>query len=380
MIKLAFIFLCIPAIVLAAPNLPGTPSPTPTPTTREPTLAENGLLVWESLKGAALAASKSSVVSKVAETVGIKTEDEPQGRPSTAAIGSNGLPESFRYEKSIIVPGKFVFLALPYEKQLLKGVCAAGSVLNVLQYMDPTIDLSQDEMFGLYNNQSEGATSPQMIGGMANLGFSAEWMRTRGAPPDALIARVQSSLVDNRPLIACGENHAVTLVGFNKTAKTIIVWDQRAYGGNHVSGMPAGMFEVSESAFCGKFRDVIAISKANSKANKDTAEKLRRFTGWNGEFIKHTLVNSDARKETLEKFANHAVPALIKVAMRRNEIVIIPVGDKGAISIVPQVVADRLSYTALPSGIQGKGRMDFVTKAVLDAGGTFYGASMTSSH
>ena len=343
----------------------------------EPTLAEKGLSAWESIKAAAAAVSKTSAVSKIAETVGIQTEGEV--KPLAATIGADGLPEGFHYEKSVIVPGQFVFLALPYEKQLLKGVCAAGSVLNVLQYVDPTIDLTQDEMFGLYNNQIEGATPPQMVGGMNNLGFSADLIPTRGAPASAVIAEVQKSLAANRPLIAGGENHAVTLVGFNKTAKTIIVWDQRAYGGNHASGMPAGMYEVKEDEFCNKYTAIIVIRKADTRPSKEKEAFLRAVTGRNGDLVRHTLVNSDSRKETMEKFAGHAVPTLMKFAMRRGETVLIPLGDRELISIAPQT-SDTFSYTVLPGGKQEKCRMDFVTKAVLDAGGTFYGALTLSPH
>ena len=66
----------------------------------------------------------------------------------------NSVPADFHYEKTVIVPGIFVFLSLPFEKQMLKGVCAAASVLNIVRYMEPTIDLNQEEMFGLYNNLS----------------------------------------------------------------------------------------------------------------------------------------------------------------------------------------------------------------------------------
>ena len=336
-----------------------------------------GLSAWQSIKGAALAASKTEAVSKIVETVGIKTEGEV--KPSTAAIGADGLPEGFRYEKTVIVPGMFVFLVLPYKKQLLKGVCAAGSVLNVLQYMDPTINLTQDEMFGIYNNQLEGATAPQMVGGMNNLGFDGGILATRGAPVSAVVAEVQKSLEANRPIIATGEHHAVTLVGFNKTAKTIIVWDQRAYGGNHASGMPAGMYEVKEDAFCGKFTHIIVARRAATKPAKDKEAFFRSVNGHNGGFVTHTLVNSDSRKETMEKFAGHAIPTLMKVAMRRGETVLIPVGDKELISIAPQS-AETFSYTILPGGKQEKCRIDFVTKTVLDAGGTFYGVLPTGPH
>ena len=377
MLKAVLILFCIPALVLATPNPPVSPSPTPSQTTPEPTLAEKGLSAWESLKGAAVAASKSSAVSKIAETVGIKAETEE--KPSAATIGPDGIPEGFRYEKSIIVPGQFVFLVLPYEKQLLKGVCAAGSVLNVLQYMDSTINLTQDEMFGIYNNQLEGATSPQMIGGMNNLGFAGSLIVTRELAANAVISEVQKSLDANRPLIATGEHHAVTLVGYNKTAKTVIVWDQRAYGGNHASGMPAGMYEVKEDGFCAKFANVIVIRKADMKPSKDKEEFLRSVTGMNGDLVRHTLVNSDSRKETMEKFAGHAVPTLMRFAMRRGETILIPLGDRELISIAPQT-SDPFSYTILPGGKQEKCRMDFVTKAVLDAGGTFYGALTLSPH
>ena len=373
--KAALIFLCIPALVFAAPNPAGTLAPTQS--APEPTLTEKGMSAWKAIKDATVAVSKTSAVSKVDAAAGIPSD--VQVTPVDAVCGNDGIPEGFHYEKSIIVPRKFVFLVLPYVKQLLKGVCAAGSVLNVLQYMDSTINLTQDEMFGIYNNQLEGATSPQMIGGMNNLGFVAGLIVTRGAPVSAVVAEVQKSLEGNRPLIATGEHHAVTLVGFNKTAKTIIVWDQRAYGGNHASGMPAGMYEVKEDEFCAKFANVIVIRKADTKPAKDKEAFLRSVNGHNGGFVTHTLVNSDSRKETMEKFAGHAIPTLMKVAMRRGETVLIPVGDKELISIAPQS-AETFSYTILPGGKQEKCRIDFVTKTVLDAGGTFYGVLPTGPH
>lgn len=318
----------------------------------------------------AVATAKSSGEAALAELG--RPNNDTVAQPTPPSVVFESVPADFHYEKTVIVPGKFVFIYLPFEKQMLKGVCAAASVLNAVKYIDPTIVLNQDEMFCLYNNnQSEGADPQQMVGGIANLGFETDYIQPRKVKLETLLSKIQASLEDNRPLIACGDNHAVTLIGFNKSTKKITVWDQRGYGVDRADGRRAGMYDVDESTFCAKFYDVFIVRRADAKPSDANAARLQKMTGISDAFIKHTLVNSNSRQETISKFAQHAVPQLVKVAMRAGRTLLIPVGSDEIISIAPQE-NEKMEYTVLPSGKTNKARIDFVTKSVLDAGGVFY--------
>ena len=100
---------------------------------------------------------------------------------------------------------------------------------------------------------------------------------------------------------------------------------------------------------------------------------MNAIVGSSNGFTKHTLFNSNAKAEKIPVFAQHAIPALVKGIMRGGETIFIPSG-KDWFSFAPQE-KEPLAYTVLPAGQAGKARMDFVIKAVLDAGGTFYSAA-----
>ncbi len=284
------------------------------------------------------------------------------------------LPADFHYQKTLIIPNQFAFLALPFEKQLPKGVCAAASMLNVISYMDPGITLGQTELFAMFNEKKAGATTKQMLGGLENMGFETELIPTDSIPKKQLVAKIQASLEDNRPLVVTQPGHALTVIGFNKSTGKIIAWDQRSRGPVNPSGMPKGSFEVTESGFAKRFSEVFILRKAYDKPSRDESEMLAGFTGRTSGFFKHTLVNSNAGKETLPQFARHAIPQKLNAVMRAGRTVLVARGKSEILSLAPQETDD-LICTVLPGGESKSFSMASLTRAILDSDGVFYSLS-----
>jgi len=55
------------------------------------------------------------------------------------------------------VAGQRAIIILPFEQQERNGICGAASMLNILKLLDPTLKLSQTELFALFNSRRAGS-------------------------------------------------------------------------------------------------------------------------------------------------------------------------------------------------------------------------------
>lgn len=245
------------------------------------------------------------------------------------------IPRDYRWEKTVIIPGKFAFLALPFEKQSKNGICVASSALNVISYIDPDIKLDQTELFKMFNGGVAGANDAQLVNGLANLGFRVTPVVCKGTQPKDLIASIQASLEDDHPIVAFKPGHAITIIGFDKEAKKIIAWNQREESPS-VNGMPKGAFTISEATVSGYFDMLFFIGKQGTPASATEQTQINSVLGGITGLKKFTISNR-ASREDIRAYASHAIPQAIKTQLRSGKTVIILKGDEVKVVSDPNI-------------------------------------------
>jgi len=287
-----------------------------------------------------------------------------------AATTNATLPPDFNYDKTLSLPGQFVFLAVPFIKQLPKGICTAAAMLNVLAYIDPDFNLDQEEIFKLFNNQSSGAYSSQMLGGLENLGFECEYIRNGSLDSKTLVAKIQASLDAGRPVIITQPRHALTVIGYDNSKKILIGWDQaRTY---RAINLPFnGGFQIPYASAEKQIQDVFLVRAVSEKPSREEEEKILKLLPSATDLQRHSFVNSNERQEKDSRFALHALPQTIKALARRARIILIPNGQSGIIQVIPKLEG-HYPCTYLPENKQENRSIHTLTREILDAKGTFF--------
>lgn len=284
---------------------------------------------------------------------------------------TNGFPAGFKFDKSLIEPGKRVFLALPFTQQDKGGICAAASMLNVLQYLDPALQLSQKELFALFSNRTSGASILEMQAGLKTLGYRGTLVTTDGRK-DELMQRVYSALNSGKPILAGKRGHEITLIGYNKTKGTLILWDQRMPDMKDSHGMPVGSFELTEPAFRSRIVDLIfIIAEPPAPADAALLIRTRELAGIKGMLLAHPIYNANTREETLADFLRHAAEPRIAVALRKKHRVFIP-DKKEILEIIAEPKDGGWECITQPGGKTAKISRNRILKLIEEADGTLY--------
>lgn len=290
-------------------------------------------------------------------------------------VDAAALPADFHYDKSLIIPGQFAFLALPFEKQGKGGICAAASALNIMRFIDPSIQMEQRELFSLYNGGQSGASLDQVQGGLESLGFESEWIQTANADKKTLIAKIRASLDAGRPVLATIPGHALTIIGYNKPSGKIIAWDQRMHVPGKPDYLPRGAYETSEASLHSRFDSAFFIRKVENKLNREEAGQLAAIicdsSGWQHQEI---VNGSD---ESLIKFLRHAAPPKMESLLRRGQTILIPKGRKEVVSIL-SVSDGKWSARHLPGGREESFSDATLARLLTESNGVFFsGTSQT---
>ena len=228
---------------------------------------------------------------------------------NTVETNFSEVPTNFHYDKTLIIPGNFAFIALPFIKQLPMGICAAASSLNVIKYIDPEINLGQTDLFKTFNSGQDGATFSQISGGMISLGFTTETHKIENITRNDIEFKIIESLDNNRPVLVEKPGHFLTIIGYNRKKAVIIAWDQAKANSHHESddigmaiGLPQGAYETNVHEFT-KF---MFLKKKTMTISPEEEEFIKRSVGNYEDFQKHILVNSNARAEKTEQFYLHS--------------------------------------------------------------------------
>ena len=244
------------------------------------------------------------------------------------------FPADFAYKATLIKPGQYAFLALPFELQDKGGICTAASSLNVVKYLDPELDIKQKEVFALFNDSNGGASMDQVVAGLNTLGFEAELVYTKSADRRELLARIQASLDEGRPLVITKPGHALTMVGYCKATRKLIAWDQgfTRKGGNPAY-LPGGGYEIPDTALQSRFDSVVFIRKAWTLASETERGEIAKIHQLSGDLRRHQIINANAQKETEAEFLRHAAEPKLKATLNAGRTPYIPVGKNKLVEI-----------------------------------------------
>ena len=286
---------------------------------------------------------------------------------------AESFPEDFRFDRTLIKPGHYAYLSVPYQGQEKGAVCSAAAALNVLHFIDPQLQLEQREVLALYNGHSSMATQQQMVVGIRNLGYSAVLEQVRDQDKLPLLAKVRNSLDEGRPMIVTTFKHALTLIGYNKSKGTLIFWDQASPKPGAPEGLPMGAVETDEDSLRARMNYIIYVSKLadGTAPSASEASLLARMPGKH-DFLRHQLTNANP-KLAFSVYLGHAMTPKFRNLHQRKRTVLIPYHDKKAefLEIIGEMDHHWL-IVAQPSGKEISVSEQRLIKAIEQSNGVIY--------
>lgn len=250
------------------------------------------------------------------------------------------LPDSSRPE-TVILPGEFVFLALPFTQQGKGGICAGASLLNIVDFLGSHFQLSQFEFFELFDAGRSGATISQMDQGLKNVGYEFTPILLEEKPKRKEARKIERRCMDildsGQPLSACVPGHALTLVGYNMRTQSFYAWDQARTSrdprvSESVVNLPGGVYEIPMGELGFALDAIGHITKCETHFDGERErEQLLETLGAAPETDaeKHKIWAPDrVRDHDMKDFYADALPVLINGLMRKGRTAIIPTGKE----------------------------------------------------
>jgi hypothetical protein len=250
------------------------------------------------------------------------------------------LPDDQRPE-TVVRPGEFVFLALPFTQQGRGGICAGASLLNIVDFLGMPFQLSQYEFFQLFDAGRSGATISQMDQGLKNVGyeFTPLLLEEKLKRKDArkIERRCMDILDSGQPLSVCVPGHALTLVGYNMKTESFYAWDQARTGrdprvSEAVANLPGGIYEIPMGQLGLELDTIGHVTKLETPFDgQREKEQVLEISGLpaDTDLLKHKIWAPDrARDRDVRDFYQDVLPVLINGLMRKGRTVIVPTGKE----------------------------------------------------
>jgi len=286
------------------------------------------------------------------------------------------IPKTFPLEKSVIIPGKFGYLKLPFIKQTKPGICVAAAAINAVRYLHPEIQLSGSELFLLYNNRPGGASFEEASLGNLQLGVKCRIVRMAGMPRQELVRLIHKSIEENLPVIAADVRHAVLIYGFNKETKKLFVWNQWG-NGKIVDGMPKGTYLLQESDLLIEFKDLLFVSKVRFKPLESLQQTLEAKVGTAEDLQVHPVAGRPFGG--IQYYLPYSAPQRIKATLRAGRTILLPQGDDVLCVLPDDVKTDTVTLQCryLPSGKTARHSLESLAQMLMPNGGEFYSVKHT---
>jgi len=250
------------------------------------------------------------------------------------------LPEDAR-PQTVIRPGEFVFLALPFAQQGRGGICAGASLLNIVDFLGSNFQLSQYEFFELFDAGRSGATISQMDQGLKNVGYEFTPILLEEKPKRKDARKIERRCMDlldsGQPLSVCVPGHALTLVGYNMRTESFYAWDQARTGrdpqvAEAVPNLPGGIYEIPMGQLGFDLDTIGHVVKCETLFDGEREkEQLLETLGAaaDTEAEKHKIWAPDrVRDADVQSFYRDAIPVLINGLMRKGRTAVIPTGKE----------------------------------------------------
>ena len=281
------------------------------------------------------------------------------------------IPNDISWDKTVIIPGKFGYLKLPFIKQTKPGICVAAASINAVCHLHPEIRLKGSELFRLYNNRPNGASFEEASIGNLQLGVRCRKVLTRGMPRTELVRKIQQSIEANLPVLASDARHAVLIYGFNKETQKLFVWNQWG-NGKIVNGMPKGTYLLQESDLPIEFGHLLFVEKVRFNPVEPLRQALEAKVGTAEDLQVHPVVGEPFGG--LRHYLSFSTPQRIKAALRAGRTILLP-QDADVLCVFPNEVktdADMLECTFFPSRRTTRHSLQSLTQLIAANHGEFY--------
>ncbi|MFM8458889.1 MAG: hypothetical protein ACKOB0_08100, partial [Chthoniobacterales bacterium] len=170
--------------------------------------------------------------------------------------GASEPPADFAWDRTLIIPGRFAYLNLPFILQKRGGICVGAAGVNVVRYLRPEMKVTADEFFRMLTDKPNAGSYDELVAGLGNLGLPAEKIKLSRAKLPAVLRRLRTSLDANLPVLISNPQHMVLVNGYDAAAKKIFLWEQWG-AGKIINGMPKGHFEVPDSQLSSRYDTVV---------------------------------------------------------------------------------------------------------------------------
>lgn len=290
------------------------------------------------------------------------------------------VPDDFAWDQTVIMPGRFAYLKLPFIKQTVPGICVAASSINVLAHLDPELDLSGRELFRICTDREAGASLNEGSFGMLQFGVGSRIVPTRALPSKKMVEQIEQSLDRNLPVLAADRRHVVLIYGYNREREKLFVWNQWG-NGKIVNGMPKGTYELQYSDLPIEFQDLVFVDPVRFEPSMELDSWLQVFLGEVNDLRIHPVSGVRSQKR-LAPFVKRAGPVRFKAIARAGRTALIPLPTGELLCVPPQEIeddSDRMSCTILPSDRQATYSLADLSMATIETHGEFY-SCRTPSH
>ena len=309
------------------------------------------------------------------------------------------LPGDARPE-TVIRPGEFVFLALPFTQQGRGGICAGASLLNIVDFLGSPYQLSQFEFFQLFDAGRSGATISQMDQGLKNVGYEftpllLDEKKTR-KESRKIEKRCMDILDSGQPLSISIPGHALTLVGYNMQTESFYAWDQARTGrdarvSEAVPNLPGGIYEIPMGELGFSLDAIGHITRSETPFDgRREKEQVLEITGLpaDTDLLKHKIWAPDrVRDRDLRDFYQDVLPVLINGLMRKGRTVVIPTGKeipgrpdwrRGELIRVTEKTDDAYRGLLQPGGVQADFSVRELARFAFENDGIYFSAPLAA--
>lgn len=279
-----------------------------------------------------------SAVVDLLDEAGEKIKEAAGAVPAAADLEEFPV-DRFR-PRTDIVPGEFVFLALPFRGQERGGICAGASLLNIIDFHGSRYDLTQEEFFKLFDAGRSGAHLGQMEQGARNVGYTLTTL-LYGERPDREQARqlekkCRDLLDAGKPLSVSKTGHAFTVIGYNTEAQCFYAWDQAKRASDpriveRVPNAPDGVYQIPMGRLGYVLRQISFLTSRETPFDQpyEKPQVLETLGAREDLAIEKHQIWSEERegKRDLESFYRTVSPVLIDGMLRKSRTVVVPTAN-----------------------------------------------------
>lgn len=307
-----------------------------------------------------------------------KEQWDPQGifclpdNPKIEPAAETEPAADFAWDRTLIIPGRFAYLNLPFILQKKPGICVGAAAINVVRYLSPEQDLTTDELFGMITDRPTSGGLRSLQDAMAQLGIVAEEAQPTRANRASTVQRIKKSLDNNLPVLAADKRHMVLITGYDAKARKLFVWNQWG-NGKIINGMPKGHYELEETDLPIEFRTLIFSRKIRYEPADNIKQALEDLAGPSEDLRYHPYF------QPRFPFRDYRIVAggqRIKLALQAGRTVLVPQG--GSLLCLMPGDTKAITSVTLPGGAKNTRTLASLAEEIYNTNaGHFFSAKST---